>query len=407
MKTSHGTLGLLLAWIAPMALPAALGAAEAGRPSLVDHVDPEHGSRIRQVRDDQGHEHNLYYYRDPWNADGSRMLSIRSDLDQKNWRVGLYDGDGVYLKDLYTIDQYDWRACWDRTDPNVLYTTKASALYRYNVNTGTAELLKDLAPKRLSPAGPSLNQAGDRVLLFGSDRTFYSYRLRDMGEERTFKLAVPPGATPHMDKARYLGFGDCIDTAYSAPGGKGAIVVYEDSGKLIHTFDGIGGGGHYDFSPQGKLAYLRLPGTSREANPSPFEIHVVDLDGKNDRVLYSLPAEKCHFQNLHLSWPRHVNDWFVASFFPSTFKPAAPKGAVPLDEILQFRLDGTTKFLGHTQTIYSRATAKGAAGDMFWAQPLARPSADGKRICFNSNRSGTIDIHILYTDAGPAAPNKE
>jgi hypothetical protein len=38
---------------------------------------------------------------------------------------------------------------------------------------------------------------------------------------------------------------------------------------------------------------------------------------------------------------------------------------------------------------------------MFWAMPLATPEANGNRISFNSNRSGTIDQYILYV--GPRA----
>jgi hypothetical protein len=150
---------------------------------------------------------------------------------------------------------------------------------------------------------------------------------------------------------------------------------------------------------------------------------VVDVDGANDRVLLSLPHEKAHFQNLHLSWPRKVDDCFVAGFFPSASRaaalPAQPQRvgrggappanttrvaaayAPPLDEILMVRLDGTTKYLARTHTVFSAPAGRGRSGDMFWAQPLPRPNADGKRICFNSNRSGTIDLHILYTTGGP------
>jgi Tol biopolymer transport system component len=39
---------------------------------------------------------------------------------------------------------------------------------------------------------------------------------------------------------------------------------------------------------------------------------------------------------------------------------------------------------------------------MFWAQTLPSPSADGKRICFNSNRSGTIDLCLLFLDPSQA-----
>jgi hypothetical protein len=93
----------------------------------------------------------------------------------------------------------------------------------------------------------------------------------------------------------------------------------------------------------------------------------------------------------------------VAGFFPSAASAAAHYEP-PLDEILMIRVDGTTKYLARTGTVYSRAAGRGEPGDMFWAQTLPRPSADGKRICFNSSRSGTIDLHILYTES--QAPNR-
>lgn len=183
---------------------------------------------------------------------------------------------------------------------------------------------------------------------------------------------------------------------------------------------------------------------------------MIELDGTNDRLLVSVPREKAHFHNLHLSWPRKTNDWLVAGFFPSGSRPApkevpaqtqrAGHGATqdtpasnrpargdragrrtppaenpptddrgaatpratdenaspgyepPFDEILMIRLDGTTKYLARTRTVYSAPGGRGRMGDMFWAQPLPRPSADGKRICFNSSRAGTIDLHILYSE---------
>lgn len=393
---------------------------EVASAEIVDFIDPTYGTKIRQLRKDDGHEHNFYYYRDPWNADGSRMLGIQSNLEQKDWRVCLYDGDGVFLKELLPISQYDWRLCWDRTNPNVLYTWKGSDLFRFNVTEDKADLLKSFAPLGLMPNGPSCNQAGDRILVITSDRTFHSYRLPDMGDERNFRITVPDGCFASWDKPHYLGYRNYIDTAYSSAAlAKQAIVVYDDTGEVVHTFDSIGGGGHYDFSPDGKLAYFKLPAGGRGAPATPFTIHVVNLDGTGDRVLLNLPREKCHFSNLHLSWPAKVNDWFVAGFFPvaasskgndaPTRTPRTGGGSSqgtsagyepPFDEILMIRLDGTTKYLARTGTAYSRAAGRGERGDMFWAQTLARPSADGWRICFNSNRSGTIDLYILYTDGG-------
>jgi len=436
-----------------------------GPPQIVDYTDPTYGATIRQLRKDDGHEHNFYYYRDPWNADGSRMLGIQSDLGQKDWRVCLYDGDGVFLQELFPISKYDWRLCWDRNNPDVLYTWKGSDLYRFSVVEGQAELLKSFAPLGLMPNGPSCNQSGDRILVVTSDRVFRSYHLPEMSDERTFKITIPEGCVVSWDKPHYLGCRNYIDTAYrgSQPS-QGGIVVYDDTGQVVHKFDAIGAGGHYDWSPDGTLAYFKLPTGGRGQPSTPLEIHVVNLDGAGDRVLFSVPREKAHFHNLHLSWPREQSDWFVAGFFPSgpsaTAKdvpaqtprggreaaqdtpatdtpskdrpersdragrptppaknpPARARGAArpgagaknapgtyepPFDEILMLRLDGTTKYLARTGTVYSAPGGRGRSGDMFWAQPLPRPSADGKRICFNSSRSGTIDLHILYTEGGP------
>jgi len=244
------------------------------------------------------------------------------------------------------------------------------------------------------------------------------------------------------DKPHDTGCRNYIDTAYNnADSSQQAIVVYDDTGAVVHKFDAIGGGGLYDYSPDGKLAYFRLPAGGRGKPETPFEIHVVNLDGSDDRVLFTVPRSQAHFSNLHLSWPSKVNDWFVAGFYPMSAgapagntpgrtqataradragrdaspetPPAMPRRPQrppvsasseepayepPFDEILQIRLDGTTRYLARTGTTYSRAGGRGDTGDMFWAQTLPSPSADGKRICFNSNRSGTIDLCLLFLD---------
>ena len=375
---------------------------KAGPHQVIDYTDATYGAKIRQLRKDDGHEHNFYYCRDPWNADGSRMLGVQSDLQQKKWRVCLYDGDGVFLKELFPIEKYDWRLCLDRNNPDILYTWKGSDLYRFNVADGKAELLKSFVPLSLKPNGPSCNHAGDRILVITSDNTFRSFHLPDMSDERTFKISVPEGSFVGWDKPHYIGYRNYIDTAYrgSQPS-QGAIVVYDDTGAVVHKFESIGTGGHYDYSPDGKLAYFKLPTGGRGVPETPFEIHVVNLDGSGDRTLLSVPRRQAHFHNLHLSWPRKVNDWFVAGFFPSAAGASVEDYEPPFDEILLIRLDGTTKYLSRTGTNYSAPDGRGKPGDMFWAQTLPRPSADGKRICFNSNRSGTIDLHLLYVDGGP------
>jgi hypothetical protein len=241
----------------PVASSPVTKAMTVGAPTIVDSTDPTYGGKVRQLRKDDGHEHNFYYYRDPWNADGSSMLGVQSDLQQKNWHVVLYDGDGKFIKDLFTIDRYDWRLCWDRKDPDVLYTWKGSDLYRFHVKEGKAELMKSFQPLGLMTNGPSVNQEGDRILVATSDKAFRSFHLPDMSDERTFQPQIPEGTIMiGWDKPRFTGYGNTIDVAFHSKDMKTqGVLVYDDTGKLVHRLDGFGGGGHCAFSPDGRVAY--------------------------------------------------------------------------------------------------------------------------------------------------------
>lgn len=353
-------------------------------PAVVDETNE--GVTVRRIVNPGGHEHNLYYYRNPWNADSSLMVGIHSDLEQKNWRVALYSGEGCFIKELFPIGRFDWRVVWDRRDPAILYTTRGSDLYRFNVHTGEAETLRSFAPLRMKPSGLSLNQAGDRILAVTSDGAFRSYRLPGMSDERVFKADIPG---VKWDKPRYIGYRNYIAVQYGS-----GTAIYDDAGALLHKFEGLGAGGHHDFSPDGKWAYF----TWRRGQP--LEVHVVNIDGTGGRVVFRVPAREMRYvHNLHLAWPSGVKDWFIASFFPNA-NHLPEKYAPYLDEIVQIRLDGTHKILARSETAYSAPRGRsGGAQDMFWAQPLARPNAGGTRIAFNSNRAGTIDQCIVFTDS--------
>jgi hypothetical protein len=375
---------------------------ESGPESIVDYTDPTYGGKIRQLRRDAGHEHNFYYYRDPWNADGSYLLSVQTDLQQKDARVVLHDGDGHYLKELFPISRYDWRLCWDKKDPDILYTWHGAELFRFHVKTGVADLLKSFAPLFLKPNGPSVNQDGDRIVVTTSDKTFHSFHLPEMGDERTFQPEIPEGCQTSWDKPRFTGYRNTIDVMFASPDLRTeGILVYDDTGKLVHRFDGIGGGGHYAFSPDGQLAYFFMPNYPRTDGKDSLDIHVVKLDGTDDRVVFSAPHDQTSsIQNLHLSWPAKVNDWLLASCFH--FPGARQVSYAPLfDEIIQIPLVGKPKFLARTEANYSRGAGRGSSTDMFWAMPLCAPQADGGRVCFDTNRSGTVDICILYLGAAP------
>jgi hypothetical protein len=285
---------------------------------------------------------------------------------------------------------------WDRRDPVSVYTTRGSDLYRYDVNTRRAHPLKSFAPSglRFKPGGPSLNQAGDRILLVTSDGMVRSYRLPDMGEERIFDpvAGLPTRCATDWDDIRYIGYLDYVAVnCVARERNLQAVVIYDGAGAPFHTFYGFSG--HYDFSPNGKIVYFQMSGGAR-GERRPLQIQISNIDGTETKTVYSVPHERARYlQNLHVSWPDKVNDWFVASFFPSARN--LPEAYSPLlDEIVLVSTSGKHKFLARTETkIESRRE--------FWAQPLASPSADGSRISFNSNRSGTIGHYILSVPTPP------
>ncbi|MEK6646185.1 MAG: hypothetical protein AABY84_05900 [Candidatus Firestonebacteria bacterium] len=362
-------------------------------PDIVDYIDKTYGAGIRQINNPNGHEHNIYYHRNPWNADNTYLIGIKSDINQKNWKVVLYNGKGCFIKELFSIENYDWRLVWDRNDPKIFYTWKGSNLYRYNVDTDKADLLKSFAPLGLKVCGPSLNQTGDRILVITSDEIFHSYHIPDMQDERTFAVGFQSGCFTDWEDERYIGYGNYIVTGCNSKDWTTEITyIYDDTGKLYHKFDGISFP-HKDFSPDGKWAYFKMPTYARRGgNVTSLEIHLVNIDGTDDKIVYTVSQLQAgYIRNLHLSWPDKVNNWFIASFFPSA--EYLPKTYTPpLDEILLINIDGTYKYLCRTETTVSRGFS------MFWAEPLASSSSDGTRINFNSNRSGTIDQYILFME---------
>lgn len=381
-----------------------LGAAEAGatRREIVEFSDPGNGSRIRQLFNPDGDEHTLYHYRSVFNANNTRFVGIEKTRPARDYQVTLYDGDGHRIKRLFTPADYDWTLVWDRHAPNILYTRKNGTVYRYDVESGKAEALRTFTrPAIGGPTGLSLNQAGDRLLLRMGDNSVRNFRLPGLDEERICRVEIPEGWVANWDKLRFIGHKDyfalSLEQKRPLPAGMpmqaARTRIYDGaSGKLLHTLDA--NIGHHDFSPDGQFAYVDFPFNQKQG----LTLRVVNLDGTNNRVIFSVPAAKLRYvRNYHITWPAGINDWFLLSFFPQTGR--LPASYEPyLDEIVQVFLDGRHQVLARTGT---------TCAEDFWAQPQQSASADGSRVVFNTNAtctvgaigqkpSGSIDQCILY-----------
>ena len=402
------TLALIVLAIIPhrMADAQAAGASEAtaSKTRLVEFTDPTYGGRIRQVFNPAGDEHNLYHYRSVFNADNSRLLGIETPQGSKDYQVTLYDGDGQFLKKLFTQAEFNWTLAWDRHDPRYFYTRNNNTVYRYDVELAKAEPLKTFANPAITqgPTGLSLNQRGDRLLLRMSDQSVRSYRLPDLDNERICTIEVPEGRYANWDKLRFTGHKDYFAITFEdqvpRPAGTRPrpplTRIYDGlAGTHFHTLEGVTVG-HHDFSPDGKLAYVE-----GYFNQGPeVRVRVVNLDGSDNRIVFTAPRAKLRYvRNYHITWPAGVSDWFLLSFFPQTGR--LPADYEPyLDELIQVFVDGRSNTLARTGT---------TCAENFWAQPQQSPSADGTCVLFHTNgtcqvghlgceSSGTIDQCILY-----------
>jgi hypothetical protein len=397
--------GATIALVAALLLSASITPEISGAepPRMIDFIDPTYGSSIRQIYNPAGDEHDLYHYRSVFNADNSRMLGIQTPKGSSDYIVTLYDGDGQFLKTLFTAGQFDWTLAWDRSNPRYFYTRHNGTVYRSDPEAGTSQPLRTFdKPSIAGPTGLSLNQHGDRLLLRMTDQTVRTFRLPLMDDERIIRIEIPDGWYANWDKLRFTGHKNYLALTFEEKRPQPLKTqpkppftrIYDGlTGELFHTLEGIGVG-HHDFSPSGKFAYVegfnqRQPET---------KVCVVNLDGTDERIVFTAPLEKLRYvRNYHVTWPAGVDDWFLLSFFPQTGR--LPQTYEPyLDEIVQVFVDGRSKVLARTGT---------TCGTNFWAQPQQSPSADGTRVLFHTNgtctvgrigcqASGTIDLCILF-----------
>src|SRR5262249_40073881 len=158
-------------------------------------------------------------------------------------------------------------------DPNSFYIRGGTGLYRLNVTTNQGTLLKDFASVGgLSPSGPSVNQAGDRIFTGTSDGVRRSFHLPDMSDERAFapQSTIFPAGCVDIDpgKDRYVGFQNYIvlDCSFDLTGHS---YIVNDNGAVFTDSTQVSFGGHVGFSGTGKVMYIKLPILPDRNDPNP------------------------------------------------------------------------------------------------------------------------------------------
>jgi hypothetical protein len=176
-------------------------------------TDPQWGGVYQEmIRNVPGgsSDHNLYYWRNSFNANGTLMLGIQSPASSSGttppWIVALFDGNGCFLKPLYVAagapadtPSFNWRASWSRTDPNVFYTTGVSGPW-----TG----INHLSPNNLyaiHPCAPGITGINDAACSPGSAMvvtTLYQFALSNPLGANLVSTDEPSGPSLSEDGTR-------------------------------------------------------------------------------------------------------------------------------------------------------------------------------------------------------------
>jgi hypothetical protein len=354
---------------------------------VFEYKDAVTGRSVRQLRKADGHEHNIYHFRNVFNADETLLFAVQSDLNQQNWRQSLYTSDGCFLRHL--PGTADWRIVWSATDPKVFYTHSGQTIYAYDVSTDTK---KPIGTMPYAPVAQSLSLSGDgsRLGAYMEGQWFMSLALPSGGDIRTFQAACPPGY--HSGLGMYLGWLrkvgiSCSNDTTNAQ----ELRIHEDDGALVvvRPFVYIG---HPDISKDGLYASVQRP----------FEITVQDLLTGVKTVLYSLPTNLVtHFFGSHNTWPRDRSDWFIVSLFLGNDPNLTY--SYPMDELLKVTLPTATS----PAKVEVLARTGSTLMQGFWGQSNAAISRSGQRIQWNSPcdpalqptpgclSTGTIDLFLL------------
>jgi hypothetical protein len=205
-------------------------------------------------------DHNFYYWRNSFNANGTLMLGIQSPPSSngtmKPWIVAMFDGNGCFLKPLYVAagasadtPSFNWRANWSRTDPDVFYTTGVSggwpginhlspnSIYAIHPCAGditgisdpacgadSAMVVRPLYQFTLSnpiganlistdePSGPSLSEDGTRIGIVTRSSGYFSSHYYWSSVGLSNSTTVSPGSLHTFDITANYPTGYCYST---------------------------------------------------------------------------------------------------------------------------------------------------------------------------------------------------
>jgi hypothetical protein len=347
------------------------------------YADPVFGSTIKRISNalstpnaDRGGYltwiTDEYSTMSPFNRDNSRILLVHESY------FALYDGAGVYIRDLPLELSASSEPRWSTADNKTLYYVRGNQLKTYDTSNGAMSVVHTFSEYSvISGKGESaISFDGDHFVFAGDGRYVFAYQISADRKSPVFDTG-----------------GHGFDSLYITPNNN-VTITWNQSGSVRYTgiemFDGnmnfqrqlARAGGHMDITRDTDGSEVLVWTNANDPQPicNNGIVKVRLADGQQTCLVsfdWSLAV--------HVSAPDSGGFAFVETYAPSN--PTPLSGWKPYtNEIMQVRLDGSqvqrlTHFRSRPWNSYN------------W-QPKVSSSRDGTRVVFNSNYN--LQANLAY-----------
>lgn len=341
------------------------------------YTDPVFGSTIKRISNapftsnsDRGGMltwiENEYSTMSAFNNDNSKLILVHESY------FGLYNGDGVYVRDLPLEINSSSEPRWSRKDNETLYYHTANQFKSYNIATGVANVVHAFSEySSISGNGEmDISFDGDHFVFAGDGRYIFVYQISTDTKFRVFDTT-----------------GAAFDATYITPDNN-VTITWKQSGTArfsgIELFDTNMNflrqvahvGGHMDVTRDTNGDEVLVWTNSNDSQPIPNcnnGIVKIRLADGTQTCLAKLDWSLA----VHISAPDGNGTVFVETYAPANPSPDTSAWVPYTNELLQIKLDASR--------ITRLAHHRSRPWNSYNYEPKMSTSRDGSRVLFASN----------------------
>lgn len=307
----------------------------------------------------------------PFNSDNTRLILMHSQ-----GYVGLYDGEGKFIRVLAPPIAASSEPRWSRKNPDLFYFVNGNELWSEQPSNGSRKLIHTFPEyvRFTSDHRHGVHGRGESDISEDDDHFVFA-GIKPGGATEVFVFQISTrakGRVFQQDKS-FDGLKLAGNMAILSNGGIWALDPATGPRKIF------GANGHADTT--GKYLIVTNAAENPVTLPQfPNGIIRVDVTNGQQLGLFSLPWDSA----VHISCPDNRDFCIV-----STYGRNQPSG-----KLYKIKLDGSGAEL-LVDGINSNVTD-------YEAMPKASVSRDGSRVVYTSNKDGAIDTWMLRLE--PSAP---